>query len=156
MIQLHCSYYSLAFDKRGNKMNRAYSVKCTACDYAETFYLGLGYNDKNIVSEAVFNIITGFYGEQAEKFAVQSSTCKIECERTLYRCWQCGNLETRIKLRILAEEASYLPPHFCSRCGRLAGQVKPDDIEKQLCPVCKNPIEITDVSPWDIAPQPKR
>ncbi len=135
-------------------MGKAYQVKCTECNYEEKFFLGPGSNDANMTKEAKKDLRSGLYGEQAREFSILASYGKIQCQRTLYRCRQCGNLEPRIKMRIVTQTLHFSQPYFCSKCGKLMGQVRPSDIKKQHCPICGKPIQVVNISNWDIAPYP--
>ena len=137
-------------------MGKAYHVRCTECAYEETFYLGVGANDRDLVQEVLDDLNNGGYGEEALAFATHYERGLVTCERMLYRCRKCGNLEPRVKMRIIGDDMSFSQPYFCSVCGKLMGQVKQADVKKQLCPRCAKPIEVVEVSKWDIAPRPMK
>ena len=137
-------------------MGKGYEVKCSVCDYQESFYLGAGYNDKTMAAEAIQDLDEGFYGEEARNFALMFEQGLVEAKRMLYRCRKCGNIETRIKMRIITSGISYSQPYYCSKCNKLLGQVKESDIKKLACPKCGKTIQIVKKFDWDIAPHPEK
>lgn len=137
-------------------MGKAYHVKCTECAYDRTFYLGVGANDADLAQEAIEYLSSGGYGQEALEFATRYQNGLVECSRTLYRCRKCGNLEERIKTRIIGDDMSFSQPYFCSVCGKLMGQVKPADIKRQRCPLCGKPVTVVETFSWQIAPKPSK
>lgn len=126
-------------------MGKTYDVKCSVCDYQEKFYIGIGKDDTNVAEEAMEILQAGGYGEEARLFCMQAENSEIECKRMLYRCRKCGNLETKVKIRIITDNISFSQPYYCTKCEKLMGQVKPADIKKQLCPKCGKEICVVSV-----------
>lgn len=156
-LRLYCKRVKVIMEEEGvTDVGKAYHVKCTECAYEETFYLGIGANDADMVREAIEDLSSGGYGEAALAFAMHYESGLVECQRMLYRCRKCGRLETRIKMRMIGEDMSFSQPYFCTACGKLLGQVKPADVKKQSCPRCGKPIEVVETFRWDIAPKPMK
>lgn len=103
------------------------------------------YFKKDFLFTKVRGINSGGYGEEALNFFSGTENSDIECKRMLYRCRKCGNLETKIKMRIITDNISYSQPYYCTECGKLMGQVKVADIKKQKCPKCGKEICVVSI-----------
>lgn len=126
-------------------MGKIYNVKCSGCDYEDKFYIGVGEDDFDIKNEVIKTIKNGGYGEEALHFFANAEISDIECKRMLYRCRKCGNLETKMKMRIVTNNISFSQPYYCTECGKMMGQVKVADIKKQVCPKCSEEISVTSI-----------
>ena len=126
-------------------MGKIYNVKCFECDYEEKFYIGVGEDDFKLKEEVIKTIKDGGYGEEALNFFVGVKNSDIECKRMLYHCKKCGNLEMKIKMRIVTSNISFSQPYYCSKCGKMMGQVKVADIKKQVCPKCSKEISVVNI-----------
>jgi DNA-directed RNA polymerase subunit RPC12/RpoP len=135
-------------------MGKAYHVKCASCGYREVFALGAGAERKKMVDAAIEALNEGKYGEETQRFVDAHERGTIICERKLYRCRKCGNLEVRTKMRLAAADCplSYSQEYYCGRCGKMMGQVKQADLRRLNCPACGRPLTLEKVTDWDIAP----
>ena len=121
------------------------NIKCFECDYEKNFYIGVGKEDFELKEDMIKTIKDGGYGEEALHFFAVGENNDIECKRMLYRCRKCGNLETKIKMRIITCNVSFSQPYYCSECGKMMGQVKVADIKKQVCPKCNKEISVVNI-----------
>ena len=126
-------------------MGKIYNVKCFGCDYEEKFYIGVGQDDINMKEEVIQTIKNEGYGDDALNFFINAENSDIECKRMLYRCRKCGNLETKIKMRIITHNISFSQPYYCTECGKMMGQVKVADIKKQACPKCSKEVNVVSI-----------
>jgi len=76
-------------------MGKAYAVACDCCSYNEIFFLGAGKNDNSVPYAVLDDINAGRYGREVRDFVLASESGTLWCERKLYRCRKCGNIEIK-------------------------------------------------------------
>lgn len=133
-------------------MGKAYHLRCGSCEWQETFYLGFGKNDGEAqANEALQHLLDSEHGAFIR--SLERGTMRIE--RCLYRCRHCGRLQVRLQAQIHGGDTVLSPAYYCDQCGKLLGKVRSHMIKKQLCPLCKSPVIVDQISEWDIAPPPE-
>lgn len=142
----------MPYAQKEDATRKFYTFFCPSCVYAKTFYLGRGAN-----SEREFDIILSNLNEYgAEPFVydslIDAGEVPIDFRRELYHCKNCGQIETKFKMRYILKDITVSMPYFCSECGESLTQVKPAEIKKLECPTCKETLKIKESGKWDIVP----
>ncbi len=128
-------------------MGRGYTLKCPKCDFAESFKIGTGANQEQLIAYTRENIIDGLLGSDAREFLSAHPGSDIIRVQTIYRCNRCGDVEERSRIQVKDKSSSYTIRNFCSHCKGRMGPVP--DVQKLHCPTCKVPVEIKEITSWN-------
>lgn len=110
-------------------------LSCAACGYELDAQTGKIEADDDAVREAAGHLKhSAFSGKIRELF---EGAEEISLERAIYRCRGCGEIHPILQTRSKRGGVMVCPSYTCKACGKALGKVKPADLKKLACPMCR-------------------
>lgn len=155
-------------------MGWGFTLKCTKCEYEMRAHLESGYALPKKTLETIHDMKAGKYGKAAQKFFQENSEGSVDCDRYLFRCKECGDIQVEMVLDLYkpkehVSELSYpniypvvLPgyydkamelEHKCKKCGCKMELQNEDRFLEEIsegkitCPNCGGHLE-ADADSW--------
>ena len=125
-------------------MRQIFLLQCTKCKYEKTVIIGTGDKQDELTERTKTMTAAGAYGDDMRRFYADHPGSKVIVEQTLYRCNRCSFLEELPHLQLVHKDASFTLRHKCRECNCRMAPVF--DINTAVCPKCKKPLHVTEVS----------
>ena len=148
-------------------MGQGGTYKCNKCGYELNAWTGVGYIYPTVCKETTEQAKKGELGEELKKFFEEHPDGKINCEKVLVRCEDCGEYDVVMNLSMYIPKEGKAPndaiwdldgykklasyKHTCTACGGKMKTVKENEegFYDLTCPECGEALEMGERILWD-------
>ena len=109
--------------------------ECEECGLEKQFTLGVGMLYFSVVEEVKDKIMSGFYGEDAQKFLNDNPRADIDLSNEIFVCEKCKRYTNEYRILLLGGDETFEIKYKCSKCS---AEMKYIESPSSLtCPKCK-------------------
>jgi len=109
--------------------------KCEECGLEKQFTIGVGMIYFSVVEEVKDKILSGFYGEDAQKFLNDNPNADIDLSNEIFVCEKCKCYTNEYRILLLGVNETFEIKYKCRKCSAEMKYVESPDL--LICPKCK-------------------